>query len=138
TASVTVVDGAGNTAEASVEVTKAPPRPAAKLKITKAKFQPRKLKRGKTGTLVVRLKNTGKAAATGTRVCVKVPRKARKAVRPVRKCRKAGKLTAGRVRTVTVRVKTGRKAPAKLKVQVLASAKGVKSASKTATLRTRR
>lgn len=141
TAKVTVVDGAGETAAASVKVTKAPPKPVAKLKITKAKFQPKKLKRGKTGVLVVRLKNTGNAVARSAKVCFKVPRKSRKAVKPRRNCRPAargGKLAPGQARTVTVRVKATRKAKAKVKVRVVASAKGVKNARKTAILRTRR
>lgn len=141
TASVSVVDGAGNTAEATVKVTKAPAKPVARLKIVKAKFQPRKLKRGTTGTLVVTLKNTGKAAANRTRVCFRVPGKARRGVKPLRNCRKAtgnGKLGAGLVRTVTVRVKTTRRARPRVKVRVVASAKGVKKATKTATLRTSR
>lgn len=134
-ASVVAVDGAGNTVKAKVRVAKAPRKRAARLSIVKAKFQPRRLRRGRIGTLVVKVKNTGKARTKTVRVCFKVPRKARKKVRPRRHCREAGKLNRGQARTVAFGIKATRAARGKVKVRVLARARGAKPARKTASLR---
>ncbi len=136
TASVTVVDGAGNTAEASVNVTKAPPKPVAKLKIVKAKLKPGKVKRGRTASLSVTVRNSGTAAANATKVCVKVPAGARKGARVTPGCRKVGKLGTGKSKSVAFKLKTSAKVAAKLKPQVVVSAKGAKTVRKTVTLRT--
>lgn len=138
TANVTAVDGAGNTATASVEIGKAPPKPAAKLKIVKAKVKPGKVKRGKAAKLSVTVKNTGTAGATGAKVCVKVPGKARKGLKAKPACRKIGKLAARKSRTVKVKLKTTKKAKRKVKPKVVFSAKGVKTVKKTVTVRTKR
>lgn len=138
TATVTAVDGAGNTAQASVQVGKAPPKPVAKLKIVKAKVKPGKVRRGKTARLKVTVRNNGKAVANSAKVCVKVPGKAKKGVKAKPACRKLGKLAVGKNRTVTFKLKTARKAKAKVKPQIVLSAKGVKSAKKRVTLRTKR
>lgn len=138
TASVKVVDGAGDTAEATVAVTQAPPKPVAKLKVTKAKVKPAKVKRGKVAKLSVTVKNTGNATATGAKVCVKLTGKAKKSAKAKPACRSLGKIAAGKTRTAVIKLKTTRKAKAKVKVQITASAKGVKAAKKAATFRTRR
>jgi PKD repeat protein len=138
TANVTAVDGAGNTATASVEISKAPPKPVAKLKIVKAKVKPGKVKRGKAAKLSVTVKNTGTAGATGAKVCVKVPGKAKKGLKAKPACRTIGKLAAGKTRTATIKLKTTKKAKAKVKPQVVFSAKGVKTVKKTVTLKTKR
>jgi PKD repeat protein len=138
TANVTAVDGAGNTATASVEIGKAPPKPVAKLKIVKAKVKPGKVKRGKAAKLSVTVKNTGTAGATGAKICVKVPGKAKKGVKAKPACRTIGKLAAGKTRTATIKLKTTRKAKAKVKPKVVFSAKGVKTVKKTVTLKTKR
>jgi hypothetical protein len=138
TATVAVTDGAGNSAEASIEIGKAPAKPVAKLKIIKAKVKPRKVKRGKAAKVAVTVKNTGNAAATGAKLCLKVPGKAKKGVKARPACRKIGKLAAGKTRKAGFKLKTTRKAKAVVKPQVVFSAKGAKSARKTVKLRTRR
>ncbi len=134
TAKVIAVDGAGNVAEDSVTVSKAPPKPVAKLKIVKAKLKPGKVRRGKSARLKVTLKNTGKATAISVKVCVRV----KKGLKSRPACRNLGKLARGKSKTVGYTLKTGRKAGAKLKARIVASAKGVKSVKKTVTLRARR
>jgi len=138
TATVTATDGAGNTAEASVAIGKAPAKPAAKLKIAKARVKPGKVKRGKAAKVSVTVKNTGDAVATRAKVCVKVPGKAKKGVKAKPACRSLGKLAAGKSRTVGFKLKTTRKAKAVVKPQVVLSAKGLKTVRKTVKLRTRR
>jgi len=138
TATVTVVDGGGDTAEASVPVAKAPPKPVAKLKVVKAKVNPAKVKRGRAGTLRVTVKNTGKAASAAVKVCAKVKGKAKRSVKPRPRCKTAGKIGPGKTRNVRIKIKTTRRAKAKAKIQVTASAKGAKTAKKVAKLRTRR
>lgn len=137
TATVKVVDGAGDTAEASVAVTKAPPKPVAKLKIVKAKVTPGKVKRGKAGNLKVTVKNVGNATSAAVKVCAKVAGKAKRSVKPKPACRTIGKLAQGKSRTATIKLRTTKKAGS-ASVQVTASAKGSKTAKKTAKLRTRR
>ncbi|MBN8868034.1 MAG: PKD domain-containing protein [Solirubrobacterales bacterium] len=130
TAKVTVTDGAGNEAETSVKVAKAPAKPAARLRILSAKVKPRKVKRGKTATLTVRVRNTGNAAATGLRVCVKASGKAKRSVKPKPACRRVAKVAAGRVATAKIKLRTTRKAASKVKIRVVVSAKGVKPKTK--------
>jgi|GEM_PF-1108215 len=138
TASVTVVDGAGDTAEATVQVTKAPPKPAARLKITKVRVTPRKVRRGKAGTLVVTVRNTGNAVSTAVKVCARVQGRARRSVKPKPACRKVGRIGAGKSRNARIKLRTTTRSPARAAVKVTASAKGAKKATKKATLRTRR
>lgn len=138
TASVTVVDGAGNTAGASVQVSKAPAKPVAKLKVTKARVKPARVKRGKIARLSVTVRNTGKARANGAKVCVKLNRKAKKSVRARPACRNVGRINPGKARTAVIRLKTTRKAAARVKVRVVANAKGARPVRKNALLRTRR
>lgn len=138
TATVTVVDGAGNTDETTVRVTKAPPKPVAKLKFTKVKVTPRKVKRGKSATLKATVKNVGKARAEGTKVCVKMTGNASGVVKPDPNCRTISKLAKGKSRTVSFKLKTTRRAPANAKALVTVRAKGVKEVRTTVVLRTKR
>ncbi|MCB0831659.1 MAG: PKD domain-containing protein [Solirubrobacterales bacterium] len=128
TASVTAVDGAGNTATTTVAVTKAPPKPVAKLKILKIKVKPKKIKYGKKGTMTVVVKNTGTANAAKLRVCVKVPARAKKQVKPAPSCKSPGTLRAGKSASTQIKVRVTRKARpgTRVKLQVAVTANGTK------------
>lgn len=138
TATVTVVDGAGNTDEASVPVGKAPPKPAARLKLVKAKVKPKRVKRGRGATLAIVVKNTGSAAAAGVTVCVKAPGKAKRGVKIKPACRKKQRLAAGKTLTVKPKVRTFPRTKPKLGLRVQVRAKGVGNVGRTVVLRTRR
>jgi hypothetical protein len=122
TATVTAADGAGNTATASVQVSAGPPRPVAKLKLVKIMPRKKTLRRGKQVRVRVTLRNVGTAGARNTRVCLVVPKKARKGVRAKPACRKLGAIAAGKTKTAKVRVKTTRKAKRKTVIRVKATA----------------
>ncbi|MCB0869272.1 MAG: PKD domain-containing protein [Solirubrobacterales bacterium] len=125
TASVTVVDGAGNTAETTVAVPKAPP---AKPKITRIKVKPKKIRYGKKGTMTVTLKNLSTTTATKVKVCVKVPARAKKLVKVAPSCKSPGALRSGKAASVPIGIKVSRKARpgSKVKLQVTVSASGAK------------
>ncbi|HNC15088.1 MAG TPA: PKD domain-containing protein, partial [Solirubrobacterales bacterium] len=124
-ASVTVVDGAGNTAKATVPVAKAPP---ASLTIRKISVKPTKIKYGKKGTMTVAVKNPSTTNATGFKVCVKVPARAKKQIKAMPACKSPGNLRAGKSASVSIRIQVTRQASPgmKVKLPVETSANGAK------------
>ena len=114
-----------------------PPPPAGKPRLANLKVTPKskKVRRGKKTTFKVRVKNTGNAAAKKLKVCAKGPKKLVK----VPKCRKPGKLAAGKSKTVKfkVRVKKRAKKGKKAKLTFTATAKGAKKKSGKATVKIR-
>ena len=114
-----------------------PPPPAGKPKLANLKIKPKskKVRRGKKVTFKVKVKNTGDATAKKLKVCVKGPKKLVK----VPKCRKPGKLAAGRSKTVKFKVKVKKRAKKgkKAKLTFTAYAKGAKKKSGKATVKIR-
>lgn len=109
-ATVTLVDGAGNTATSTVKVPKGPA-----LKVAKVKPKVVTLKRGRRGIARVVIANRGGAVAKRVKVCLAGNRVAR----PVRKCTVAGKIKAGGRKTVKLKLKAKRrKGRAALKMTV--------------------
>lgn len=138
TATVVAADGAGNTVTATVAVTKAPPKPIAKLKIVEVKPKLRKVKRGKSVTVAVTIRNAGTATATKVKLCAKVPKKASKGVRAKPACKSSGSIAAGRARTARIRLKTSRKARPKTVIKLVATASNAKRTGARMTLKTKR
>ncbi|MDQ2621450.1 MAG: PKD domain-containing protein [Actinomycetota bacterium] len=109
---VTLVDGAGNTATASVAVSKAP----AKIRLVSAKPKNLVLKRGKKKAIRVKVRNAGGTAAKNLKVCV--GGKARGVYKPARKCVKGGSLAAGKAKTVRVVLRGKKKGKTKVTLTV--------------------
>ena len=114
-----------------------PPLSTGKARLSNLKIKPKskKVRRGNKVTFKVRVKNTGDAAAEQLKVCAKGPKKLVK----VPKCRKPGKLAAGKSKTVKfkVKVKNRAKKGKKAKITFTATAKGAKKKSGRATVKTR-
>ena len=112
------------------------PQPA-KPRLSSLKIKPKskKVRRGKKVTFTVKVRNTGDAAAKKLKVCVKGPKKLVK----LPKCRKPGKLAAGKSKTVKfkVKVKNRAKKGRKAKITFTAYAKGAKKKSGKATVKIR-
>ena len=90
-----------------------PTGPAGKAALKIAGFSPKKpkVKRGKTVKIKVTGRNAGDAAATGTKVCLSVPKKAKKQLKLKGKsCRSLGSLAAGQAKPATFKVAATRKA----------------------------
>ena len=104
--------------------------PAAEPRLANLKITPKskKVRRGKKTTFKVRVKNTGNAAAKKLKVCAKGPKK----LVMVPKCRKPGKLAAGKSKTVEfkVKVKKGAKKGKKAKLTFTATATGIRKSGK--------
>ena len=111
--------------------------PAAEPRLANLKITPKskKVRRGKKTTFKLRVKNTGNAAAKKLKVCAKGPKK----LVMVPKCRKPGKLAAGKSKTVKfkVKVKNRAKKGKKAKLTFTATAKGAKNKSGKATVKIR-
>lgn len=107
-AAVTAVDGAGNTATAQVKIPRAP---ALKVKL---RAKTLRLKSGRQGVLRAVVSNPGGAAATGVKVCATGNRVAQ----PVRRCVKAGKLGAGKRKTIKLRLRGKKKGASTVKLTV--------------------
>lgn len=130
TATVTVVDGAGNTAETTVAVAKAP-NPS--LKIVKAKVKPGKLRVGKKVALTLTVRNTSTSTATGARACVKVPGKAKKMLKAIPACKSLGSIGAGKSKTVTIKLSNASPIRSTVKSKIEVTAKGAKKKTGTIT-----
>ena len=121
----------------TAEFTADPPPPAGKPKLANLKIKPKskKVRRGKKVTFKVKVKNTGNATAKKLKVCAKGPKKLVK----VPKCRKPGKLAAGKSKTVKFKVKVKKRAKKgkKAKITFTAYAKGAKKKSGKATVKIR-
>lgn len=137
TATVIAADGAGNTATTTVAVSAGPPKPVAKLKLTKVTPKAKTIKRGKSVVVKATLKNVGTADATGAKVCVTVPKKSRKSVKAKPACGKLGTIAIGKSKVAKFRVKTSKKAKAKTVIQVKATASDQSKASGRMTLKTK-
>ncbi len=111
-ATVTLVDGAGNTATAKVKVPKAP----AKIQLVSAKPKSLVLKRGKKKAVKVKVKNVGGTTAKKLKVCVSGPRKG--VYKPARKCFSGRNLAAGKAKVVKVVLRGKKKGKAKAKLTV--------------------
>ena len=112
--------------------------PTAKKPRFKLRIRPiieRKVKRGKKATFKVKVKNIGDATARKLKLCAKGPKKLVK----VPKCRKPGKLAAGKSKTVKFKVKVKKRAKKgkKAKITFTAYAKGAKKKSGKATVKIR-
>ncbi len=81
--------------------------PNGKAKLGNLKIQPKKkaVKRGKKAVIKIKVKNVGKAKATGVKVCVNAPKKLVK----VKKCVNLGQVAAGKAKTAKFKVKAKRK-----------------------------
>jgi uncharacterized repeat protein (TIGR01451 family) len=107
------------------------PKPAAKVAVAKPKAVA--IKRGKSGTVKVVVRNTGGQTATGVKVCGTIPAKIAKAPR----CVTLGSINAGSSKTASLKLTVSRKAKGKgtLKVKVTSTAGGSASTSVTVTVR---
>jgi hypothetical protein len=81
--------------------------PGGTAKLGALKVQPKQktVKRGKKAVVKVTVKNSGDAAATGVKVCVKAPKKLVK----VKRCVSLGQVAAGKAKTAKFSVKAKRK-----------------------------
>jgi hypothetical protein len=95
------------------------------LKVTPKK---KKVKRGKRATITVKVKNVGKATASGVKICVKAPKKLVK----VKKCVTKSKLAAGATATARFKVKVAKKAKKGKKATLKFKATGKGLAAKNA------
>ena len=119
--------------------------PAGKPRLANLKIKPKskKVRRGKKVTFKVKVRNTGNATAKELKVCGKGPRKlvkeGPKKLVKVPKCRKPGKLAAGKAKTVKfkVKVKNSAKKGQKAKITFTATATGAKKKSGKATVKIR-
>ena len=115
-----------------------PPPPAGKPRLANLKVTPKskKVRRGKKVTFKVKVKNTGNAAAKKLKICAKGPKKL---VKVLKKCRKPGKLAAGKSKTVKFKIKVKKRAKKgkKAKITFTATAKGAKKKSGKATVKIR-
>ncbi len=122
--------GAGPVAEQGWTVTKSGgPTGKAKFGALKVKPKSKKVKRGKKATITVKVKNVGKAAASGVKICVKA---APKKLVKVQKCVTKGKLAAGATATARFKVKVAKKAKKGKKVTLKFKATGKGIAAKNA------
>ena len=115
--------------------TEQPPVGKPKLANLQIKPKSKEVRRGRKVTFKVKVKNTGKATAKKLKLCAKGPKKLVK----VPKCRKPGKLAAGRSKTVKfkVKVKNRAKKGKRAKVTFTAYAKGAEKKSGKATVKVR-
>ena len=86
---------------------------------------PGKVKRGKTLTLKVKLKNSGETTAKNVSIRTTLPKKLARAVKPIRLSAIAGGKSV--TKTIKVKVKKSANKGAKLKVKVTASGTGFKT-----------
>lgn len=108
-----------------------PPPGPAKFGALSATPKNKAVKRGKKVTITARVKNVGKSAATGVKICVKAPAK----LVQVKKCVSVGKLAAGKTATAKFQVTVKKKARkgSKATLSFTASANGlVKKTAKAA------
>jgi uncharacterized repeat protein (TIGR01451 family) len=108
-----------------------PPPPAAKVAVSKPKAVA--IKRGKSGTVRVTVRNTGGQTASGVRVCGTIPSKIARAP----KCVSVGTIAAGSSKAASLRLTVSKRARGKgtLKVSVSSSNAGKASTSTTVTVR---
>ncbi|HTU14255.1 MAG TPA: PKD domain-containing protein [Solirubrobacterales bacterium] len=136
TATVVAADGAGNTATATVEVSAAPPKPVAKLKLVKLSPKAKKIRRGRSVLVKATFKNVGTTDATKAKACAAIPRKARKGIKAKPACRSLGTIAVGKTKTAAIRLKTTGKAKAKTVVAITATASDSSKATARMTLKT--
>lgn len=136
TATVVAADGAGNTATTTVEVSAAPPKPVAKLKVIKISPKAKKIKRGKSVTVKATFKNVGTGVATKAKVCASIPKKARKGIKAQPACKSLGTIAVGKTKTASIRLKTTKKAKPKTVVAITATASDSSKATARMTLKT--
>lgn len=120
--------GAGPVAEYDWTVTRSTNPGKAKFGALKVKPKQKRVKRGKKATITVKVRNVGKAAATGVRICVKAPKRF---VR-VKKCVNRGRLAAGATATARFKVKVVRKAKRRKKATLKFKATGKRIGAKNA------
>jgi len=87
------------------------------------------IKRGRTGTVKVTVRNSGEAGATGVKVCGKIPARVAKAPR----CVTLGAIAGGASKTASLKIAVSRKAKGRtsLKIAVTSTAGGKASSSAT-------
>lgn len=129
-ASVTLVDGAGNTATAQLNV----PRSLPKIRLASVKPKRLVVKRGRKKAVRVKVRNVGGSAAKKVKVCVSG--KARGVYRPARRCFPAGALAPGKAKVARVVLRGKRKGNARAVLTVRSGNGG--SAKAALRVRTRR
>ncbi len=129
-ASVTLVDGAGNSATAKVSVPKGP----AKVKLASAKPKRLVLKKGKKKAVRVKVQNVGATAAKKVKVCV--GGRAKGVYKPARKCVSVGSVAAGKAKVAKVVLRGKKKGNAKATLTVKSGNGG--SAKATVKVRTKK
>ncbi len=113
--------GSGSQTSAATSVT------ASKMKLTTKKKA--RVKPGGVATFKVKAVNQGDLETKNARVCAKVPKKAKKALKAP-KCKKFGKVKAGGKKTATLKFKVGENAAGTYKVKFLvkgSSGKAIKA-----------
>lgn len=120
--SVTAANHAGSASQSSATVTVTGATLALKLKKRTVKA-----KAGKAAQIKVQVLNTGDLPAQGARLCVKVPKKAKKALKAA-KCKSLATLAAGRTVTAKLRVKLAKSAKGSYKVRIVAKGVPAKAA----------
>ncbi len=117
------------------EVIVDPPDPeptAAKVKI-KGKVKGVTIKRGKSGTVKVKVQNTGEASANGVKVCGKISKKVAKV-----KCANLGTIQGGKTKTAKLKLKTTKKSKGKSTLKISVKSKGAGKASSKAKVKIKR
>jgi PKD repeat protein len=127
-AEVTVADGAGNTATTAVAVPKAPRLEIAKISV------PKKAKAGKSAKVKVRVKNTGGAVASKSKVCLSVKGKASLDSR----CSKLGTIKPGKSKSAKGKLQIKQRAKGKLKIKATVTSKDAAKSSASAKTKVKR
>jgi len=112
---------------------------AARLFLAKPRPRRTRVRRGATVRYRLRVRNTGGSAARRVRVCLAISKSGRRAVKPIgRRCRRLGRIAAGRTKVArfSVRVRKGARA-GKVKIRFKVRAAGLKARKRTAVLRVR-
>ena len=107
------------------------PNATGELKINGISSKPKKVKRGKSATVTVKVKNTGDVAVSSVKVCTRLSKSLKKVLG--NKCVKAGTIAAGKTKSVKVKVKVKPKAKTgkTYKPKFTVTGNGVKKAVKT-------
>ncbi len=143
-------DSAGSTCEltmledrnatATFEASSKPPAGSPKLKVRKVKPKKPKVKPGKQVKLKVTGKNAGDVAAKNAKLCLKLIKKVRKALKPKGKsCQKLGTLGPGKAKTRAFKLKATGKAKRgkKYRLEFKLSASGAKTAKRAVRVKVR-
>ena len=126
-ATVTVADGAGNTATTKVHVPRAPQLRFKKL------TAPRRASAGRTVRVSARVTNPGGATASRVKVCLSARRASASPA-----CKTIGDLRPGRSKTVTFRLKIKSAAKGSLRIRAKATSKSAASSSRSSRIQIRR